>query len=131
MQDELGLKLTVRIYKGEKAFGPGMLTLLTLIEKTGSLHKACESMDMAYSKAWKMIKETERLWGFALTVGDAGGKNGGGSRLTPEGRLLTEQYGQFMEEVKEKAELTFNKYFSEEFLSKLDKAGKAQKGSGN
>lgn len=105
---------------GEKVFGPGIATLLRAVEQTGSLQKAAEAMEMAYSKAWKMIRETERLWGVPLTYRDIGGKNGGGSVLTPEGRFLLERYERFTAEIQQKCSEVFDKYYSEELFRELE-----------
>ena len=43
-------------------------------------------MGMAYTKALKLIQHAEKALGFALTARSAGGKDGGGSCLTPEGK---------------------------------------------
>ena len=120
MDDTLNCNLTIRLFKGEKMFGPGIALLLRNIERTGSLLKAAESMNMAYSKAWSMIKEIEKHWGFQLTYRDVGGQNGGGSTLTPEGRYLLERYESFAEEVRDKTEESFKKYFSEDFCRSLE-----------
>ena len=121
MNEELSFRLTLRLFKGEKAFGPGIAELMRNIERFGSLQKAAESMDMAYSKAWKMVRETERLLGFPLTNRVIGGENGGGSNLTPEGRLFLERYEAFAEDVKKKTEESFRKHFSDDFFTELDK----------
>lgn len=47
---------------------------------------------MAYSKASKLIKQAEENLGFSLTTRSAGGKAGGGSLLTPEGKRWLAQY---------------------------------------
>ncbi|MEA4896463.1 MAG: LysR family transcriptional regulator [Oscillospiraceae bacterium] len=120
MDDKLSFSLAVRLFRGEKAFGPGIATLLREIERTGSLQKAAESMNMAYSKAWKIIRETERIWGFPLTDRDIGGKNGGGSRLTSEGRFLLERYEHFAADIQEKCTEVFEKYYSENFFGELE-----------
>lgn len=77
---------------GEKFFGEGPCRLLHLVEKTGSLRCAAASMEMAYSKALKLIRQAEGALGFPLTVRCAGGKAGGGSTLTPEGRAFLQAY---------------------------------------
>ena len=41
-----------------------MVALLRAVEKTGSLQRAARSMNMAYSKAWKMLRVAERSGGF-------------------------------------------------------------------
>ena len=77
---------------GEKFFGEGPCRLLRLVEETGSLRCAAASMGMAYSKALKLIKQAEKALGFPLTQRSVGGKDGGGSTLTPEGRAFLTQY---------------------------------------
>ena len=63
---------------GQKFFGEGPCRLLRLVEETGSLRCAAASMEMAYSKALKLIKQAESSLGFPLTQRCAGGKDGGG-----------------------------------------------------
>ena len=77
---------------GIKFFGEGPFRLLRSIEKTGSLRAAAMEMEMAYSKASKLIKQAEANLGFSLTTRSAGGKDGGGSVLTPEGKNWLRQY---------------------------------------
>lgn len=80
---------------GEKFFGEGPCRLLRAVEETGSLNAAAMSMDMAYTKALKMLKNAETALGFKLTSRSAGGKNGGGSRLTEEGKAFLEKYEKY------------------------------------
>jgi len=70
----------------EKFFGEGPCRLLRAVDETGSLRCAAQSMGMAYTKALKILTNAERALGFPLTVRFAGGKDGGGSSLTPEGK---------------------------------------------
>ena len=77
-ESRLHYGMSLRLYFEEKAFGPGMVMLLREVERTGSLQKAAKNMNMAYSKAWKMLKGAEKEWGFALTDRETGGKDGGG-----------------------------------------------------
>lgn len=78
--------------EGIKFFGEGPLRLLRSVEKTGSLRAAAMDMEMAYSKASKLLKQAEANLGFPLTTRSAGGKDGGGSKLTPEGKQWLRQY---------------------------------------
>ena len=75
-----------------KFFGEGPAKLLRAIEEHGSLRTAALSMDMAYTKAIKLIKNAETALGFALTIRSTGGKKGGGSQLTPEGKEWLTRY---------------------------------------
>ena len=77
---------------GEKFFGEGPCRLLEKVEQTGSLRCAAASMEMAYSKALKLVKQAEEALGFPLTQRSVGGKDGGGSTLTPEGREFLHKY---------------------------------------
>lgn len=72
------------------SFGKGAAGLLTGIEQYSSLNQAAKNMGMAYSKAWKIIKETEEHLGFAL-IERLGAK---GSKLTEEGRVFLNYYRQ-------------------------------------
>ena len=47
---------------------------------------------LAYTKALKLIKHAEKALGFPLTARSAGGKDGGGSCLTPEGKEWLARY---------------------------------------
>jgi len=72
------------------SFGKGVAGLLTEIEKCSSLNQAAKNMGMAYSKAWKKMKETEKHLGFPL-IERLGAR---GSKLTEEGRIFLDYYRQ-------------------------------------
>ncbi|MHC1749408.1 MAG: winged helix-turn-helix domain-containing protein [Cellulosilyticaceae bacterium] len=102
---------SLKLKKQEIFFGPGVAQTLELIEATGSLHKAAESMKMAYSKAWKIIKLAEKNLEYPLIARQVGGTGGGGSVLTPEGKKFLETYRAFEKDAKEKVNDLFNEYF--------------------
>lgn len=77
---------------GEKFFGEGPARLLHGIEEKGSLRAAALSMGMAYTKALTMIKNAENALGFQLVIRTTGGKSGGGSILTKQGKEWLEKY---------------------------------------
>lgn len=78
--------------QNEKFFGEGPARLLLGIEETGSLRASALSMGMAYSKALKLLKHAEAVLGFPLTTRSIGGKDGGGSALTPQGKEWLNRY---------------------------------------
>ena len=78
--------------EGEKFFGEGPARLLHAVEETGSLRAAAMSMNMAYTKALKLLSHAETALGFSLTSRVTGGKSGGGSVLTPEGKEWLARY---------------------------------------
>lgn len=76
----------------EKFFGEGPARLLRGIEETGSLRSAAISMNMAYTKALKLMKQAETALGFSLITRTTGGKCGGGSCLTKNGKEWLTKY---------------------------------------
>jgi molybdate transport system regulatory protein len=78
--------------QGEKFFGEGPARLLRGVEECGSLRGAAMSMGMAYTKALKLIRNGENALGYPLIHRAAGGKDGGGSCLTEEGKEWLQRY---------------------------------------
>ena len=62
-QNELHLKVTLRIYSDDdqRCFGPGIATLLQRVREHHSLRAGAASMEMAYSKAWRIIRTAETV----------------------------------------------------------------------
>lgn len=85
-------KIIILDDNGDKFFGEGPARLMRAIEETGSLRAAASSMGMAYSKALNLIKRAETALGFSLTARTVGGKSGGGSCLTEEGKEWLGRY---------------------------------------
>ena len=85
-------KITLLDDGGEKFFGEGPARLLHGIEAHGSLRAASASMHMAYTKALKIMRKAEETLGYALITRTVGGKDGGGSVLTAEGKEWLTRY---------------------------------------
>ena len=85
-------KITFVDDQGNKFFGEGPARLLRGIEEKGSLRAAALAMEMAYTKALTIIKNAEQALGFPLLIRSTGGKSGGGSKLTDEGKEWLERY---------------------------------------
>ena len=97
-----------------KFFGEGPARLLHAIEKHGSLRTAALSMNMAYTKALKMIKNAENALGFPLTTRTTGGKTGGGSQLTPEGKEWLIRYENYRDACIQANRQLYLEFFSEQ-----------------
>ena len=111
--------MTVRLYTGqEKSFGPGIARLLHRVEELHSLRAAAISMDMAYSKAWSIIRQAETSLGFSLLSRTVGGRNGGGAVLTEEAAELLRTYDFYCAEVETFAKSLFEEKFA--FLTKKE-----------
>lgn len=98
----------------EKFFGEGPARLMRAIEETGSLRGAALSMGMAYTKALKLISNAEKVLGFNLTERITGGKDGGGSRLTSEGKEWLIKYEQYRDACKASNARLYMEFFPEE-----------------
>ena len=94
------LKLTPRfLQNGQRFFGPGVAELLERVREHRSLRAAAASMEMAYSKAWRIIHEAEEGFGFRLLDSTIGGRHGGGASLTPEAEQLLADYRRLEAEI--------------------------------
>lgn len=107
----LKVRVTMRhegVFEGH-GFGRGIAQLLDGIDRFGSLNMAAKDIDMAYSKAWRIIKQAEDEFGLQLITRDGAH----GSTLTPEGRLFYEHYLEMLAAAEKAACDIFNKYFQE------------------
>ena len=104
--------LSIRIFGEGKCFGPGVAELLRRVKSAHSLRAAAVSMEMAYSKAWTVIKNAENALGFKLLASTTGGRHGGGAVLTPEGKALLTAYDQFCQELRECGDRLFAEKFA-------------------
>ena len=105
-------KIQITDDNGIKFFGEGPCRLLRCVEKTGSLRAAAMEMEMAYSKACKLLKQAEANLGFSLTTRAAGGKGGGGSVLTPEGKRWLKQYEDYRDACVRANQILYRQFFS-------------------
>jgi molybdate transport system regulatory protein len=96
-----------------RAFGEGPYRLLKGVEETGSLMKAATSMEMAYSKARRLISCCESSLGFALTTRKAGGVSGGGSNVTNEAARLMRKYEGLRSQAEDAIGETYRKHFGD------------------
>lgn len=104
---QLRCQISVRIFGEEKCFGPGVADLLERVDRLKSLRKATIEMDMAYSKAWKIVKIAEANLGFQLLESVTGGKGGGGAELTEDAKRFLVAYRRFEESVRSYADEAF------------------------
>ena len=90
MKKELHLKLTIRLFTddNQRCFGPGIATLLERVREHRSRRAAAVSREMAYSKAWRIIRTAEDVFGCKLLESTVGGQHGGGAVLTPEAERI-------------------------------------------
>ena len=107
-------KITFLDDNGEKFFGEGPARLLRGVEATGSLRAAAMSMEMAYTKALKLIRNAENALGFALIYRATGGKGGGGSSLTDEGKEWLQRFEAYRDACKEANSRLYLEFFPQQ-----------------
>ena len=112
-------KITFLDDNGEKFFGEGPARLLHAVEETGSLRGAAISMEMAYTKALRILKQAEAVLGYPLTTRAAGGKDGGGSRLTPQGRAWLAQYEAYRDACIQANQQLYRQFFAQTSFSNI------------
>ncbi len=72
--------------------GPGRIALLERIQETGSISAAARGAGMSYKAAWDAVDTMNNLTDAPLVARRTGGRCGGGTRLTAEGRQLVRVY---------------------------------------
>lgn len=77
------------------AYGPGCVQLMEGVEREHSLNRAAKDLGMAYSKAWRIMKEAEQQLGCELLLRDGAR----GSSLTADGRRVLSAYHELQAEI--------------------------------
>jgi len=77
---------------GQPFGGDDRMRLLACIADHGSITQAAKAVPMSYKTAWDAIDSMNTLAGEALVERVAGGKGGGGTRLTARGQQLLHNY---------------------------------------
>lgn len=96
---------------GEKFGGEQRIALLAKIAECGSITQAAKAIKMSYKAAWDAIDAMNNLAGEPLMERVAGGKGGGGTRLTSRGeqlvknfRLIEREHLRFVAQLNQQAE---------------------------
>jgi molybdate transport system regulatory protein len=97
---------------GLNALGPGKMRLLDAIAARKSLSDAAKQLRMSYRQAWKHLRFIEERTGLTVVEPRRGGRHGGGTDLTPEGKALLEAYRKFRDDVHEYVRTACERYFA-------------------
>lgn len=105
-----GVRLTITNPASEStsAFGPGVAKLCLGVRDHGSLNASAKTMRMAYSKAWRIIKDTESSLGVQLLLRDGAH----GSTLTEEGNRILDAYLAIQDQLSAEGQRLFSEYVS-------------------
>lgn len=115
MSELANLKPTIRLSimnpdaESGSLFGRGIASLCLGVRESGSLNAAAKGMGMAYSKAWRIIKDTEAALDLQLLNRDGAH----GSELTEAGNKLLDTYLAIEEKLQKDAEAEFAKLLDE------------------
>ncbi|MFQ6059754.1 MAG: NUDIX domain-containing protein, partial [Thermoplasmata archaeon] len=77
---------------GKFVIGEGRARLLRLILEHESLTQAAQKMGMSYRHAWGILREMSDAVGKEIVLSERGGREGGKTVLTAEGRKLLEDF---------------------------------------
>lgn len=97
--------------EGLPFLGEGRRNLLKSIEEKGSISQAARDLGISYKKAWSYVRSMEDRLGVKLVKKQVGGKGGGGTELTEEGKILIDKFDQLLAGNQE----AINKSFKETF----------------
>jgi molybdate transport system regulatory protein len=101
--DLKSVKLNYKIWlSGENdkgILGDGKWQILKAIDETGSLTAACNKLSLTYRRTWGDLKNIEQMLGFPLLEKSRGGKEGGTSQLSPQGKKLVAAFNSFHQSV--------------------------------
>lgn len=83
----------------QKFLGEERIRLLEKIDELGSITKAAKAVGICYKTAWDTVSAINNLAEKPLVDSLTGGKGGGGTRLTPEGKQIIAQFNQIHREL--------------------------------
>lgn len=82
----------------DKFLGGDRITLLEKIDELGSITKAAKAVGISYKTAWDLVNLINNLADKPLVSRLTGGKGGGGTSLTDEGKMVIGQFKTIQEE---------------------------------
>jgi len=93
--------------KGEVVLGGGKTALLLAVDRFGSIQRAADEFGMSYRHAWGAIRRIENRAGFKIVDTRLGGKEGGGARLTPKGKVFVDRVDSLLSDLHKVVEQRF------------------------
>ena len=87
-------KLVVRIdfEPSGSSLSLSTIQLLETLQKEGSIRKAAKSLNISYRKAWLLIQQMQKTFTGPVVLAEAGGYEGGSTKLTDLGLTLLKHY---------------------------------------
>ena len=85
------LSLRIDLAAGGR-IGPGKIALLESVAMHGSISAAARTLGMSYKRGWDLIEEMGHIMGAPMVAAQAGGKQGGGAKLTAAGQRAVDRF---------------------------------------
>lgn len=104
------LKVWIEDERGGVLLSEWRVALLEAVAETGAMARAAESVGVPYRTAWQRLREMEAALGVVLVETVSGGADGGGSRLTADGRDLVERFRRVTAGLAETAQARFDEH---------------------
>ena len=104
------LKLWLSSEDSQSSFGDGKWHLLETIEKTESLKSACQLLGISYRKAWGDLKKAEQCLNLTLVSKSRGGRAGGQTILSEQGRKWIKAYELFHKDIEGAVKTAYTKH---------------------
>lgn len=116
-ENRLNARIKFMIFDGdEHIIGPGGYRLLKAIHEKGSVKRATESLNMSYSKGWKILNGLEAQIQVELVHRNQGGPDGGRSALTAEAMAIVDAYEYLSEAIEAEANRLFQIYLKDKIF---------------
>ena len=103
--------LHMKLEQESPFFSARLKLLLYLLADTNNMRTSCACSGIAHSKAWDMINRLEQHLGYSVVERQRGGKSGGSTRLTEQGREFLTAYHDFEQAVHQFTQDEFKKRF--------------------
>ena len=103
--------LHMKLEQESPFFSARLKLLLYLLADTNNMRTSCACSGIAHSKAWDMINRLEQHLGYSVVERQRGGRSGGSTRLTQQGRDFLTAYHDF--------EQTVHRFTQEEFKKRF------------
>jgi molybdate transport repressor ModE-like protein len=94
-------------------FGPGVYSLLKMVNEVGTLKEAAIQLGMSYRYAWGLIRKAEEKLGEPLLLAHKGGRSGGGgAELTERGKHFLVEFQRLRDQMTRASEADPEKLIS-------------------
>jgi len=90
-------KIWLEDEKNDSILGEEKCNFLKTVEETGSLNEAVKKYGYTYRKTWDNLNKIEKKLGFKLLDRQRGGKEGGKTTLTNQGKAIIKAFDNFHE----------------------------------